>query len=782
MFDVRWRPEINGVELGSGFHEKEKITPPRPVFYQELDLLGFDQYWVYPKISTPILWASGRSYYYKGVRVATAVGGNLYDKPELKIEHQNQDGSRNKIEPVDYPQLKKINYNNIKQLEHEASEFVDHTYLKFHNKADAFAVAYSGGKDSQVILDIVSKTLAIDQYTVIFGDTTMELPCTYEAVKQTEAMYKKRFPSFQIHHAKPRKDAVEFWKLFAPPSTTHRWCCTVCKTSPFAEKLFELIPKHDKGKVIVFEGVRASESSKRSAYQRISQNKKYPFQMNAEIILNWNNTEVYLYILFNDLYLNEGYRWGFLRVGCSMCPYGSEWFEFIARKQFPREMNKFIDVIQDSLDVCKIDATNMSEYIKNGGWKVRSGGRGDKQYVLFEVISSKPLTIIVEDIQRAINSLQMVGLMTLLSDKSGEREYIIDVNNERIEFKIIPYEKAYKLTFHGLNEHSKCISLIKKALTKSQFCVDCGLCYVTCPTLVFKISKNGIFCTHCHKCFEIDGLGCIRANSLYVTIKDEKMKNIATSRYQNFGFRSEMLDFYFKNHTDWIMKFNLGGKPMRDSMVCWLKDAALIDSSRMNTDMSQIMAGYYDKNTSTVWEVVTVNLYYGSPLFKWFIEGVSPNVCYKTEDLINELRTHDNAPLSTTKNSISSLLGLLKNGYLDKSIKLVEIGKDRVGSVTKLWNVSHVSYGGFLYALYKFCEFNEKFELSINDLFDDTKSGSPSEIFAIDRNRTKKMLMDLDGNSNGIVSVQFVKNLENIFIDQVTLKKLIDCTFSSYES
>ena len=49
----------------------------RPVFYEELELLGFkNKGWKYPKTEKPLLWAETRRYIYRGRFVAETVGGD----------------------------------------------------------------------------------------------------------------------------------------------------------------------------------------------------------------------------------------------------------------------------------------------------------------------------------------------------------------------------------------------------------------------------------------------------------------------------------------------------------------------------------------------------------------------------------------------------------------------------------------------------------------------------------------------------------------------------------
>lgn len=94
MYNVNWDIKNNGIKLTD---EETSIVPPRPVFFEELDLLGFDKFWNYPKSENPLLWANGRRYFYKGNLVATAKGGNALKLPTLKIEEGYENLKFNEI-------------------------------------------------------------------------------------------------------------------------------------------------------------------------------------------------------------------------------------------------------------------------------------------------------------------------------------------------------------------------------------------------------------------------------------------------------------------------------------------------------------------------------------------------------------------------------------------------------------------------------------------------------------------------------------------------------------
>jgi 3'-phosphoadenosine 5'-phosphosulfate sulfotransferase (PAPS reductase)/FAD synthetase/SAM-dependent methyltransferase len=265
-------------------------------------------------------------------------------------------------------------------LENEAMDFVEHTYKVYRKKMDFFAVSFSGGKDSQVVLDIVSRILPPEDFIVIFSDTTMEIPFTYEAVERTKKEYQKRYPNLKFYTAKPPKDALEFWKEFGPPSRIYRWCCTVTKTAPFVKRIKDLYTdqgKNDLPKILVFDGVRREESSARKSYSRLAIGVKHPSQINAEVIQNWNLAEVFLYTYFRNLELNKGYRFGLSRIGCSLCPFASDWSDFILYNVERNLINKYMDIVRKHVNLLGIhDKDSIREYISQGQWKKRGGGEG----------------------------------------------------------------------------------------------------------------------------------------------------------------------------------------------------------------------------------------------------------------------------------------------------------------------------------------------------------------------------------------------------------------------
>ena len=84
MYQYLWDEETGGLLLTT--KQSKFSKEPRPVYASELTILGFDQYWLYPKDdSVPLMWAEANSYIYRGRLVAKTKGGALYTAPELII-------------------------------------------------------------------------------------------------------------------------------------------------------------------------------------------------------------------------------------------------------------------------------------------------------------------------------------------------------------------------------------------------------------------------------------------------------------------------------------------------------------------------------------------------------------------------------------------------------------------------------------------------------------------------------------------------------------------------
>lgn len=265
MYSYSWDIETGGLLLNSSPLSFSK--EPRPVYYKELDILGFDKYWNYAKNDTcPYMWAEANNYIYRGRIVARSKGGSLYAAPEIIIMDEPEPNGM-PLRFVDIPAMVEKNRDILEKLAAETIKKIYNTYVEYMSRVDVFYVAFSGGKDSIVTLDLVQRALPHNKFKVLFGDTGMEFPDTYKAVDAIEQECHERNITFL--RAKSDYSPSCTWNQFGPPATVTRWCCSVHKTAPQVLTLREHTGKHN-FTGMAFIGVRASESASRSEYDYVS--------------------------------------------------------------------------------------------------------------------------------------------------------------------------------------------------------------------------------------------------------------------------------------------------------------------------------------------------------------------------------------------------------------------------------------------------------------------------------------------------------------------------------
>ena len=273
MYSYTWDEETGGLLLNSSPLQFSK--EPRPVYSNELDILGFNKYWNYDKNdSVPLMWAEANNYIYRGRHVATVKGGSFFTPPVLELLEEPERNNE-KLRAVDLQSMIQKNKGIMDSLVADTIKSAYNTFIKFKSKVDIFHVSYSGGKDSEVTLDIVQRALPHNAFVVIFGDTGMEFPDTYEAVEI--ARKKCESENIRFYIAKSHFKPTESWRKFGPPTATIRWCCSVHKTTPQLMLIKDIVGKNSVTEM-AFVGIRADESVRRSEYDYVSFGTKHKGQ------------------------------------------------------------------------------------------------------------------------------------------------------------------------------------------------------------------------------------------------------------------------------------------------------------------------------------------------------------------------------------------------------------------------------------------------------------------------------------------------------------------------
>ena len=237
MYSYTFDEATGGIKLNSTPTNFSK--EPRPVYAEEMKILGFDKYWKFDNQNDiPYMWAESNAYWYRGVQLAKISGGDLYNAPTL-IPTKNGDVlvslEGKTLEPIDIAQMCKDNDALMTIVVDSTVKKIIKEYERFMTKLDIFHVAFSGGKDSAVLLDLVKNARPIGSFVVVFGDTGMEFPDTYKVVEHTKKQCENEGIHFYI--ARSHFEPKDSWGIFGPPARVLRWCCSVHKSTPQTLKL-----------------------------------------------------------------------------------------------------------------------------------------------------------------------------------------------------------------------------------------------------------------------------------------------------------------------------------------------------------------------------------------------------------------------------------------------------------------------------------------------------------------------------------------------------------------
>jgi len=832
MFRVVWDKDINSVLLTTNSSSDTLSVSPRPVFHEELNLLGFNKIgnWEYPESNEPLLWALDRRYFYKGELVAEVKGGNIFDEPIIEIPDK---GKELKLKPINIQKTVEKNKKLLFLLEQEAIEFIEQTYRTYNlkkirskakaneevdwallaemhekntkikhvvvkqdcdsfdimpldlakknnktvylnTKIDQFIVSFSGGKDSQVTLDLVSRVIPPDDFMVIYSDTGMEIPSSLEIWEKTKKYYTSNYPQLRFHLAQnPQKDTVKLWESFGLPSRIHRWCCTVTKTAPLYRDLKHLKRNGKQPNVLVFEGVRAEESPARAKYDRkIGKNVKHAGVINASPIYYWNTAEVFLYLFKRNLPINEGYRLGLNRVGCYICPFSSEWSEHLVNKKYPENIKPFLKTIERQSVVSGIRDVN--EYIKTGKWKSRAGGQSLRNQNSRVDITEKngELRAFISNANEDI--IEWIKILGPISYQNTEVGYTGEIKFEKIICKfsinISEDKKSLKAIFSNLYNFPNIQGKIKRVLYKTTYCTHCLACEIECPTgaLVVeqKVKVNSNKCIHCLKCIDFIDKGCMMAKSLNITEGGSKMTNKLGSlnRYEGFGIKENWIDQFFRNITDYFkIDNNLGGNPQIRAFTNWLKDSEIIGKNSSDvTEIGHYLKKKYLDNPLNAWEIIWINLCYNSLIIKWYVENIPFNSVYSKDDLEELLRiSYQELQPRTRNNALSSILYLFKYSNIHK----IKIGSnEKKGSTTYISKIPYddVSSITVAYSLYRYANSKNRYNLTVSELYAPEQKQGIYREFGVSKERFQNILRTLQENKYGIVKVDLVMGLDNI--------------------
>ena len=187
-----------------------------------------------------------------------------------------------------------------------------------------YHVAFSGGKDSIVVYDLIKK--AGVKHEVQYNLTTVDPP---ELVQYIKRLY----PEVRISLPE-----LSMWQLIVkkrmPPTRMVRYCCSELKERAGQD-------------MMVATGIRAAESTRRAKRKSVEACLK-GHKMYLNPIISWSDEDVWEYIRENNLEYCKLYDEGFKRIGCVLCPMDRHRADYM---RWPEIKRAYIRAFQKMIEI-----------------------------------------------------------------------------------------------------------------------------------------------------------------------------------------------------------------------------------------------------------------------------------------------------------------------------------------------------------------------------------------------------------------------------------------------
>lgn len=500
-------------------------TDIRPVFPEERLLI--ECLWEKPlEYRNSSVWFGSGRYIIDGRTARLSSQTYLLCDPDAlrnELQHYDEENKENSflLYVEKWVQANKVRYDYITTEAMQAIQEVAKDTPVSH-----MFVSFSGGKDSTVTSSLVMRALGTPSIIHLYGDTTLEFPESKRYVDRFKSTNRKT-PVLIAKNTD--KNFYEMCEIVGPPSRVKRWCCTIFKTGAITKKIEKTFPGVKR--LLSFQGIRRNESNSRNKYDRKSSNSKISKQVMFSPVIDWLDSDIWLYILTSGIDFNDAYRLGYTRVGCWCCPNNSKWSEFLSAVYMPEQHKEWRDqLIRFAKAVGKPDP---EEYVDQGGWKARQGGNGlevSKRFAVgftpcatdensFNYALSRPITDDFFDLFKPFGNINYD-----MGNKRKGEVYVVDNDNTpilKLQGKVGRNElrvSILRLPIAGCKRIFDAELKVKCQISKFQICLGCMACTSVCKHDAIHIEQSefGYYsytinekrCIHCGQCISHFDGGC----------------------------------------------------------------------------------------------------------------------------------------------------------------------------------------------------------------------------------------------------------------------------------
>ena len=530
---------------------------------------------------------------------------------------------------------------------------------------------------------------------------------------------------------------------------------------------------------MVFEGVRSEESNRRALYARIGKGVKHGNVVNARPIFDWNSTEIYLYLFMRELPFNQGYRYGLSRVGCSICPFSSDWSEYVVGKTYPESINPFVNEIINKTSLLGIiKESTKKEYVKLGNWKMRSGGKtSNPGKSRLDIISTTPdfKAVLINPKESLLMWMRVLGKIQISESR--------DIIKGRLKYKKRIYDFSVKLDnnrqiiiFENIGNEILFQGHIKRVLYKTTYCVHCEVCEVECPTgalsVVPHVSVDTDKCIHCYKCLDFRDRGCVMASSINISegnIKNNKnMKTSGIDKYSTFGMRENWVSDFFHNYEDYFEGNNSLGTKMIPACLNWFREAEILNmDDKKISPLGILLREVFNDNPVIAWEIMWINLSYNSKMVEFYTANTEFECAYSKKEILElmipKFTGISEATLNNPLGALCNMFGIKEQTIIGGTIKqgVITAKGNAVSSILRQ-PYNDISPITVAYSLYRYAESKKRYFLTVSEFYADGQTEGVYRQFGVSKERFETILRTLKENKNRFLNVDLNMGLDNI--------------------
>ncbi|MBQ1574702.1 MAG: phosphoadenosine phosphosulfate reductase family protein [Clostridiales bacterium] len=231
-------------------------------------------------------------------------------------------------------------------------------------------LCYSGGKDSDVMLDIAKRCLKSDEFEVVNSHTTVDAPETVYHIRSVFKECETQGIKTEVLMPRYKGKPTSMWRLIEqkgmPPTRLVRYCCSVLKETSIPNRMIAVGVREDesngrKGRdSFSYLGTKRKDTEWRSlqhtyamfkldqlgkedAYEcKFIQSCKAQKDTICNPIYRFKERDVWEYAREYNVKMNPLYARGYRRVGCVGCPFGGAKTQNREFNDYPKYKENYI--------------------------------------------------------------------------------------------------------------------------------------------------------------------------------------------------------------------------------------------------------------------------------------------------------------------------------------------------------------------------------------------------------------------------------------------------------